>query len=84
MQALKRQPPTIPMDPERVERRAVAYMRHGTLTRIATCDVAQGHVVAPSIGPTRTEDAFVAPIARTVASAPEATRWHVGTDNLQQ
>ena len=82
IQALERQHPTIPMGPGRVERREFEYIRHGTLTLIAHFDVAQGHVVAPSIGPTRTEEDFVAHIARTVASDPEATRWHCVTDNL--
>jgi transposase len=82
IQALERHHPTIPMGPGRVERREFEYIRHGTLTLIANFDVAQGHVVAPSIGPTRTEEDFVAHIARTVASDPEVTRWHFVTDNL--
>jgi putative transposase len=80
--ALERKHPTIPMGPGRVERREFESIRHGTLTLIANFDVAQGHVVAPSIGPTRTEEDFVAHIARTVASDPKATRWHFVTDNL--
>ena len=82
IQALERKHPTIPMGPGRVERREFEYMRHGTLTLIANFDVAQGLVVAPSLGPTRTEEDFVAPIMRTVAAEPEATRWHFVTDNL--
>ena len=82
IQALARKHPTIPMGPGRVERREFEYIRHGTLTLIAHFDVAQGQVVAPSIGPTRTEEDFVAHIARTVASDPEATRWHFVMDNL--
>jgi transposase len=82
IQALERKHPTIPMGPGRVERREFEYIRHGTLTLIANFDVAQGHVVAPSLGPTRTEEDFVAHIARTVASDPQATRWHFVTDNL--
>jgi transposase len=82
IQALERKHPTISMGPGRVERREFEYIRHGTLTLIANFDVAQGHVVAPSIGPTRTEEDFVAHIARTVASDPKATRWHFVTDNL--
>ena len=82
IQALERKHPTIPMGPGRVERREFEYIRHGTLTLIANFDVAQGLVVAPSLGPTRTEADFVAHIARTVASDPEATRWHFVTDNL--
>ena len=70
------------MGPGRVERREFEYTRHGTLTLIANFDVAQGHVVAPSMGPTRNEEDFVSHIARTVASDPETTRWHVVADNL--
>jgi transposase len=82
IQALERKHPTIPMGPGRVERREFEYIRHGTLTLIANFDVAQGLVVAPSLGPTRTEADFVAHITRTVASDPEVTRWHFVTDNL--
>jgi transposase len=82
IQALERKHPTIPMGPGRMERREFEYTRHGTLTFIANFDVAQGTVVAPSLGPTRTEEDFVAHIARTVASDPKATRWHFVTDNL--
>ena len=82
IQALERKHPTIPMGPGRVERREFAYIRHGTLPRIANVDVARGQVVAPSLGPTRTEEDFVAHIARTGASDPEATRWHFVIDNL--
>jgi transposase len=82
IQALERKHPTIPMGPGRVERREFEYIRRGTVTLIANFDVAQGTVVAPSVGPTRTEEDFVAHITRTVASDPEATRWHFVTDNL--
>jgi transposase len=82
IQALERKHPPIPMGPGRVERREFEYIRRGTLTLIAHFDVAQGTVVAPSLGPTRTEEDFVAHIARTVASDPEVTRWHFVADNL--
>jgi hypothetical protein len=82
IQALERKYPTLPMGPGRVERREFEYIRHGTVTLIANFDVAQGHVVASSLGPTRTEEDFATHIARTVASAPEAPRWHFVTDNL--
>jgi putative transposase len=39
-------------------------------------------VVAPSLGPTRTEEDFVNHITRTIASDPTVTRWHFVTDNL--
>jgi len=70
------------MGPGRAERREFEYHRHGTLTLIANFAVAQGKVVAPSMGPTRNEADFVAHIKQTVASDPEATRWHFVTDNL--
>jgi len=65
-----------------VERREFEYHRHGTLSLIANVDVAQGKVVAPSMGPTRHETDFVAHIRQTAASDPEAIGWHVVTDNL--
>ena len=80
--ALERQPPPIPMGPGRAERRECEYLRRGTLTLIAKCDVARGQVVAPSMGPTRTAEDFLVRIPRTVASDPEATRWHFVTANL--
>ena len=39
-------------------------------------------VVAPSLGPTRTEADFVTHITRTVTGDDEATRWHFVLDNL--
>jgi transposase len=82
IQALECKHPTIPMGPGRVERREFEYHRHGTLTLIANFDVAQGQVIAPSMGPTRTEEDFVAHLKQTVACDSEATRWHFVTDNL--
>jgi len=82
IQALERKHPTLPMGPGREERREFEYIRHGTLTLIANFDVAQGTVVTPTLGPTRTEEDFVAHIARTVTSDPEASRWHFVVDNL--
>src|SRR5437870_9735135 len=82
IQALERKHPTLPMGPGRAERREFEYIRRGTVTLIANFDVAQGTVVAPSLGPTRTEEDFVTHIARTVASAPEVLRWHFVVDNL--
>ncbi|HEX5734551.1 MAG TPA: transposase [Blastocatellia bacterium] len=82
IQALERKHPTIAMGPGRVERREFEYQRHGTVTLIANFDVAQGKVVAPSMGATRNEADFVAHMKQTVACEPQATRWHVVTDNL--
>ena len=82
IQALERKHPTRLMEPGPEERREFEYIRRGTVTLIANFDVAQGTVVTPSMGPTRTEEDFVSHIARTIASDPEVTRWHFVADNL--
>lgn len=82
VQALERKHPGLPMRPGHVERREHEYIRHGTRTFIVNFDVVNGQVIAPSCGPTRTAEDFVAHIAQTVASDPDARRWHVVTDNL--
>jgi transposase len=82
IQALERKHPTRLMEPGQEERREFEYIRCGTVTLIANFDVAQGTVVTPSMGPTRTEADFVNHIARTIASDPAVTRWHVVVDNL--
>jgi hypothetical protein len=82
IQALERKHPTLPMGPGRVERREFEYVRHGTQTLTANWDVAQGQVVAPTVSETRTEAEFVAHIEQTVATDPEASRWHFVADNL--
>lgn len=82
IQALERKYPTRLMEPGQEERREFEYIRRGTVTLIANFDVAQGTVVAPSLGPTRTEADFEAHIASTVDSDPAVTRWHFVADNL--
>jgi transposase len=82
VQALERKHPGLPPGPGKVERREFEYIRHGTLTFILNRDVVTGHVLAPSCGPTRTEEDFVAHIRATLATDPGATRWHFVVDNL--
>jgi transposase len=82
IQANERKHPTIPMGPGRPEKREFEYIRHGTQTLIANFRVADGQVVMPTIGKTRTEEDFVAHIAQTVASDPVVVRWHFVVDNL--
>jgi transposase len=82
VQALERLHPGLPLAPGKVERREFEYRRHGTLTFILNRDVATGQIVAPSCGPTRTEEDFVAHLRQTVASDPAARRWHFVVDNL--
>ncbi|MFW6116225.1 MAG: transposase [bacterium] len=81
IQALERLYPTKPTRPGLVERREFEYVRHGTLTLIANFEVALGQVIAPSLGPTRTEADFAAHIERTIASDPDA-EWVFVADQL--
>jgi transposase len=81
IQALERIAATLPMQPGRVERREFEYERHGTLTLIANFHVVTGELVAATLGPTRTEEDFVAHVAQTVATDPEAS-WVFVVDNL--
>jgi hypothetical protein len=81
IQALERAAPTLPMPPGLVERPEYEYLRHGTQCLIANFDVATGEVVAPTIGPSRTEEDFAAHIAQTIATDPEAP-WLFIVDQL--
>src|SRR3954447_4164360 len=81
IQALERAAPTKPPRPGKVERREHEYIRHGTLSLIANVNVATGAVLAPSLGPTRTEADFAAHITRTIDTDPEAA-WLFVTDQL--
>jgi len=81
IQALERAAPTLPLRPNQVERREFEYVRHGTQTLIGSFDVVTGRMLPPTIGPTRTEADFAGHVARTIATAPEAT-WVLLMDQL--
>jgi transposase len=81
IQALERLHPSLPMQPGHVEREEFEYQRHGTQSLIANLDVATGQIMAPSIGPTRTEADFAAHITQTIQTDPDAT-WIFVTDQL--
>lgn len=81
MQALERLHETKPVRPGLVERVEFEYIRHGTLCLMANFDVGTGMVVSPSLGPTRTENDFVAHIDRTIDTDPSAT-WIFVADQL--
>jgi len=81
IQALERLYPSLPMQPGHVERQEFEYRRHGTQSLIANLDVATGQVIAPSIGPTRTEADFAAHITQTIQTDPQAA-WIFLTDQL--
>ena len=57
------------------------YTRHGTLTLIANFEVATGQVLAPSLGPTRTEEDFADHLAKSIDTDPEAP-WIFVMDQL--
>jgi transposase len=81
IQALERQYPDIPPGPGRVQRREHEYTRHGTLCLTANLEIWCGWVIAPTLGPTRTEADFVAHVEQTVATDPQAG-WVFIVDNL--
>jgi transposase len=81
IQALERIAPTLPMRAGCAELREFEYERHGTLTFIGNFHTVTGELVAPTLGPTRTETDFAQHIAQTVATDPTAS-WVFVTDNL--
>jgi transposase len=81
IQALERVAATLPMRPGRTECREFEYARHGTVTLIGNFPVVTGQLLAPTLGPTRTEADFVRHVAQTVATDPQAS-WVFVVDNL--
>lgn len=81
IQALERIAPTLPTRRGKTECREFEYERHGTLTLIGNFHVVTGELLAPSLGPTRTEADFVQHVAQTVSTDPEAS-WVFVVDNL--
>ena len=70
------------MRPGKPERREFEYIRHGTQTLIASFDVASGQVIHSTVGETRTETDYLAHIQKTLATAPDAPKWHLVMDCL--
>ena len=71
-----------PMKPGLIEAlREYEYKRYGTLTLIANFEVATGHVIAPTIRPTRTEEDFARHLAATLDTDPQAP-WIFVMDQL--
>ena len=81
MQALERLYPTRQTKSGLIEREEYEYERHGTLTLIANFEVATGRVIAPTLGPTRTEADFARHLAQTLDTDPEA-QWIFVSDQL--
>ena len=57
------------------------YERHGTLMLIGNFEVTTGELIAPTLGPTRTEADFASHIEQTMATDPGAS-WVFVVDNL--
>lgn len=81
IQALEHLHPSRPMRPQQVERIEWEYVRHGTQCLFANLEVATGKVLAPSVGPTRTEADFAAHIEQTLGQDP-AAEWIFIVDQL--
>jgi transposase len=81
IQALQHKYPVKPVRAGQVARLEHEYDRHGTLCLIANFEVATGRIVAPSVGPQRTEVDFLVHIQQTVAQAPQDP-WLFIVDNL--
>lgn len=82
IQALERKAPDLPLRPGKIRRREFEYIRHGTQTLIASFDVAKGEVIHASVGDTRTEVDYLLHVQQTIATDPQATKWHLVMDCL--
>jgi len=78
VQALERAAPSRPVCPERQK---FEYIRHCTLTLIATFCVVTGQVFQ-WLGPTRTAEDFAAYLAALLARRSAQTQWHLVMDDL--
>ena len=81
LQAIERNAPDKPAQPDHVPKQEFEYTRHGTTTLTAGLDVVTGTIVCPTLEATRTEPEFVAHIARTVDTDPGA-EWIFLVDRL--
>jgi hypothetical protein len=82
VQALERKHPGLPLAHGKVERHEFEYIRHRTRPFIVSRDVVMGKIVAPSAGPTHTEEDVLALVQVVVSTGPQTTRWHLVCDQL--
>lgn len=82
IQALERKYPTKSMEAGKPERIEFEYIRHGTLSLIASFDVVTGRILSPSIGETRSEQDFCQHIRQVISSDPQAKEWVFVADQL--
>ncbi len=81
IQAIERAYPNEAMTLGSVERVEFEYIRHGTLSLIASWDVAVGRVLTPTLGATRNATDFAQHITKTLSSDPQA-KWIFLVDQL--
>ena len=81
IQALERAYPTQAMTPGEVEKTEFNYHRHGTVSLIATWQVAVGGIIKANIAPTRTEVDFGKHIEQVITTDPDGS-WIFGVDQL--
>jgi transposase len=81
LQALQRIAPSKAMIAGKCELIEFEYERHGTVSLIGNFVVTTGELLAPTLGPTRTEIDFARHIEQTVATDP-AGSWVFVVDNL--
>jgi transposase len=81
LQAIERNAPDKPAQPDSVPKQEFEYTRNGTTTLTAGLDVVTGMIVCPTLEATRTEPEFVAHIARTVDTDPTG-EWIFVVDRL--
>lgn len=81
LQALERIAPSKSMIAGKCQLIEFEYARHGTLCLIGNLVVATGELIAPTLGPTRTEADFANHIEQTLATDPDSS-WVFVVDNL--
>jgi transposase len=81
LQAIERNAPDKPAQPDSVAKQEFEYTRNGTTTLTAGLDVVTGKIVCPTLEATRTEPEFVEHIKRTVDTDP-AAEWIFVVDRL--
>ena len=81
IQALERIAPDHPMQPGQPQRREFEYGRHGTLSMLASLDVANGKIQA-ICRPTRNEADFLTLVDSLVQAQPQAHKVTFVLDNL--
>jgi transposase len=81
LQAIERNGKTTPAQPNQPIRIEYEYTRHGTTCLIGNWDVVNGQMISPTISATRTEADLAMHVAKTVATAPDAS-WIIVVDCL--